>query len=355
MRTMNVLVIESSVKWAENLTLVGCNTYYIDYRKKLGGRYNVDSSKVNFIPLDCDRSSSFYKRYKAFSKVVSKYNITHVLTARKDDVVMAFICKMLRHRKLICISTNHNSYAWVNSKQVWIYSKLLKYTTDAYFSLAMFVTKQLVKNGYSGNKILQVANTVSGIEPKTSWEIKDNAPNIIYVSQVYSGKRQLVLLEAINRVKSRYPSIHATIYGNVIEEEYNDLLKQYIIKNNLQKNITLYGVIDNIELLRLLPTYDIYISPSIMEMNPNNLLEAGAAKIPVIAVRTSGVVDVIEDGVTGLLFEKDDVAACAEGLVRLIEDSDLRKTLGENLYNVVSVKNSPEYQGNLMWNFMKKL
>ena len=59
-------------------------------------------------------------------------------------------------------------------------------------------------------------------------------------------------------------------------------------------------------------------------------MEAMACGCPVIASDVGGNPEIVRDGETGLLFEPGNAAALAERLGRLIKDSALRKTLGDN-------------------------
>jgi glycosyltransferase involved in cell wall biosynthesis len=49
---------------------------------------------------------------------------------------------------------------------------------------------------------------------------------------------------------------------------------------------------------------------------------------PVVATRVGGLVDAIEDGVDGVLVSPGDVAALREAVERLLQDPDLRHSLG---------------------------
>ena len=62
---------------------------------------------------------------------------------------------------------------------------------------------------------------------------------------------------------------------------------------------------------------------------PNVLIEAMACGIPVVATAISGIPELIEDGVTGLLVAPDDPAALAAAIERLLGDAALRRRLGE--------------------------
>jgi glycosyltransferase involved in cell wall biosynthesis len=60
------------------------------------------------------------------------------------------------------------------------------------------------------------------------------------------------------------------------------------------------------------------------------ILEALAARKPVIATRVGAVPDVIRDGGTGLLIEPGDPVELQRAIKRLIEDAGLRRSLAEN-------------------------
>jgi phosphatidylinositol alpha-1,6-mannosyltransferase len=59
-------------------------------------------------------------------------------------------------------------------------------------------------------------------------------------------------------------------------------------------------------------------------------LEAGACGKPVIAGRGGGASDAVQDGVTGLLVNPSDVVKVADAIVRVLEDEELARRLGEN-------------------------
>ena len=70
----------------------------------------------------------------------------------------------------------------------------------------------------------------------------------------------------------------------------------------------------------LLPIADLMLMPSELESFGLAALEAMACKVPSIATRVGGVPELIDDGVTGLLFRVGDVDAMAAGAVQLLKD-----------------------------------
>ena len=72
---------------------------------------------------------------------------------------------------------------------------------------------------------------------------------------------------------------------------------------------------------------DIVVLPSHREGLPTVVLEAQAAGRPVVGAAATGIVDLVTDGKTGLLFPVGDVAALTRSLARLITDKDLARKL----------------------------
>ncbi|MGE0154866.1 MAG: glycosyltransferase family 4 protein [Reyranellaceae bacterium] len=73
---------------------------------------------------------------------------------------------------------------------------------------------------------------------------------------------------------------------------------------------------------------DLYVWPAINEAWGMTLLEAQAAGVPVVAGRTGGVPNVVDEGRTGLLPPVGDAQAFAAGVARLLDDGERRQTMG---------------------------
>ncbi|OGL49856.1 MAG: hypothetical protein A2161_03540 [Candidatus Schekmanbacteria bacterium RBG_13_48_7] len=109
---------------------------------------------------------------------------------------------------------------------------------------------------------------------------------------------------------------------------YRNELKNQIIKNGLENKLFLLGHIDH--LITFLDEIDIFVLPSKREPFGLVTLEAMAREKPIVAFRTGGTPDIIEDGVTGFLFPDGDWKSMAEGIKRLINDPELRVKIGKN-------------------------
>ncbi len=117
-------------------------------------------------------------------------------------------------------------------------------------------------------------------------------------------------------------------------------LTEAISTAKLDSSFVLAGFVSDAR--ELLSAFDIFALPSVKEGLPYTLLEAGLARLPVVASDIPGIEDIIEHGVTGLLVPSHDPEALARALTRLKNYGPLRVRLGSALYEKVSAHFSPE-------------
>jgi glycosyltransferase involved in cell wall biosynthesis len=82
------------------------------------------------------------------------------------------------------------------------------------------------------------------------------------------------------------------------------------------------------EVVALLGEGGIFVWPGCGEAYGIAYLEAQAAGLPVVAQETAGVPEVVQDGVTGFLTREDDVQAYTDAIAVLLNDNDLRLSMG---------------------------
>ena len=89
------------------------------------------------------------------------------------------------------------------------------------------------------------------------------------------------------------------------------------------------GVVPHGELPAHFNDADAFALPSLTEGHPKVLIEAMACGLPCAVSARGGNLALVEDGVTGLLFDPEDVDALARTLDRILGDPDLARCLGE--------------------------
>jgi glycosyltransferase involved in cell wall biosynthesis len=89
-------------------------------------------------------------------------------------------------------------------------------------------------------------------------------------------------------------------------------------------------VIPDKKLVEMYQCADIFVFPSRLEGFPRVLIEAMAAGMAVVTTDAPGCMEVVQDGVTALVSDPDDVEGMASHIQTLIEDESLRKRLVAN-------------------------
>ena len=80
---------------------------------------------------------------------------------------------------------------------------------------------------------------------------------------------------------------------------------------------------------------DLLVHPADMEGLGVSLLQASAARVPIIASRAGGMPEAVVDGENGLLISVGDVAGLAAAMNRLLGDAGLRKQMGDSGWTMV--------------------
>jgi len=102
-------------------------------------------------------------------------------------------------------------------------------------------------------------------------------------------------------------------------------LTQLVAEQGLSAKITFLGYVTNVP--ELMAASDLFVLPSVNEPFGLVLLEAMAAKLPIIATNDGGVPEIITHRQTGWLVPPQDATALAAAIIRLKSDANLRATL----------------------------
>lgn len=110
------------------------------------------------------------------------------------------------------------------------------------------------------------------------------------------------------------------------------------LKNIYSKNISFVGKKNNNEVANFLRNSDVVIIPSLYETFGNVALEAMACAKPIIASRTGGLIELIDDSKNGFLVEPNNVIELRDTINYFIHNPNIHKSMGEN-----SFKKSKKY------------
>jgi colanic acid/amylovoran biosynthesis glycosyltransferase len=153
----------------------------------------------------------------------------------------------------------------------------------------------------------------------------------VCVGSLEEKKGQTYLVEACRLLKQRGLDFVCHLIG---DGQSREALEQQIQAAGLSGLVRLEGGQPRDQVVRMLRQADVVALPSIvtksgkMEGIPVALMEPLACEVPVVSTRISGIPELVEDGVTGLLVPPQDPAALAGALERLARDPELGRRMG---------------------------
>ena len=138
------------------------------------------------------------------------------------------------------------------------------------------------------------------------------------VGELNGNKDQITAIRAVELLRGKHPQIRLLLAGN---GPSHDMLENYICEKGLSENVRLLGYCTNLEEYQKIA--DVGISCSIREGLGLNVIEAQLTAHPFVAAKNRGHNELINDGVTGFLFEPRDYHGLAVALERLVESPTL--------------------------------
>ena len=146
---------------------------------------------------------------------------------------------------------------------------------------------------------------------------------LLSVGRLHPQKGHRVLLDAMAAARQGGARLSLLVAGDGAERA---ALEAQASALGLHGHVRLAGRRD---VRPLLAAADVFVFPSLYEAVGIALLEAMACARPVVASRTGGIPEVVEDGVSGILVTAGDADDLARALATLERDPERRRRLGE--------------------------
>jgi len=188
------------------------------------------------------------------------------------------------------------------------------------------------------NRVQVIHNGITPPEPsgrsiaelRAQLGVPQDKPLVGMIGRISPWKGQEVFLEAAALVAAENPNCHFIAIGGVFDKEIQHLerLKQLHERLNLEHVAILHDFMSDAR--EMLAAFDLFISPSTSpDPFPTVILEAMSAGVPVIATAHGGPLEMVVDGVTGLLVPPRDAAALAAAINALLLDPQRRQQMAE--------------------------
>jgi len=148
------------------------------------------------------------------------------------------------------------------------------------------------------------------------------------VGRISPIKGHICFIRAISRIVRRIPKLKVLIIGDSTpgKDGYKEEVKLLIRRLGLSPYVKFLGTREDIP--AILAGLDVLVMASLgPESFGRVLIEAGAVGVPTVATNVGGVVDIIDDGKTGLLVSPQNPEQMAAAISRLIKDRDFALSL----------------------------
>lgn len=321
---------------------------YVDQEKNVFRYRSVNlTSKVKYplpIPL------SF--RVK---KVITEFNpdIVHIHHPFLLSSVAIMYGKRLGIPKILTLHTQYERYAYyiapiperLTQEAIKMIIHNLSYKIDCITTPSESM-RELIRSYGVKNRIEIIPNAIHLIsfkeddelkrtEIKKQYNLKEDDKIILFVGRVASEKSIDKIIKALAIIKKRsIGKVKLLIIG---DGPAMDELKQLARTLKIEKDAIFAGTVSYEEIRHYYKMAYVFTIASTTETFGIVTIEALASGVPVLAVKAPGAVDILTDGVDGLLVDND-VEKLANALEKIIREPELREKLSRG-----ALKTSEKY------------
>ena len=197
-------------------------------------------------------------------------------------------------------------------------------------------TKDKVSEGYNlkekESKVIYKGIDANEFKSKVKYK---KEIDILFAGSPLSTKGAKEFIYAVRLLKKKHPNLNCVMLGRPSKVDI-DYLK--LIKNlGLEKNIRFGGYADHNQSIKYYLKSTIYPFPSYREAFGQTLLEAMAAKIPIVTTKVGGIPEVVTEK-EGFRVEPMKVEPIAEKISYLLENPKVREEMGASGYERVKKK-----------------
>lgn len=167
---------------------------------------------------------------------------------------------------------------------------------------------------------------------------------ILFSGRLERRKGAEIILQAINNILDINKNIHITFAGETKIGEsagYRQAIER-TLDDEKRSRTWFLGPLERDKLSLLYRRSEVFLIPSLFENSPYTLLEAMAARLPIVGADTSGISEIIDHNKTGFLFSLNNINELCTCLEELISSPDTREKLANNAYEHLIKNYSPE-------------
>jgi phosphatidylinositol alpha-1,6-mannosyltransferase len=160
-----------------------------------------------------------------------------------------------------------------------------------------------------------------------------DAPVVCCVSRLVARKGQDMLIRALPRLATAVPDVRLLIVGS---GPYDGTLRSLARASGVADRVTFAGAVPYAELPAYFRAGDVFAMPCRSRLGGLDIealgavfLQGAAVGRPVVAGRSGGAPEAVQDGTTGVVVDPESPSAIADVLAALLTDRDRAGRMGE--------------------------
>ncbi|WP_395044929.1 glycosyltransferase [Flavobacterium sp.] len=299
--------------------------------RKEGDLKNQLSKDVNYLFLN--RKKTFDLNAILKLKKHCKKNKIEYLQPHSSSFFTALLVKFMIP-KIKIIWHDHNGLSEFLSTRKSFVLKI----ASLFFYRIIVVNDQLKKWAEKElycEKVIFLPNftTINSFELNETKLKGEDGKRILCLANLRLQKNHFFLLKVAQELIKSHSDWSFHLVGKDFNDDYSKKVFDIISSKNLQNNVFIYGSKNDIN--NIIKQCEIAILTSQSEGLPVAILEYGLHKKPVVSTNVGEIPLIIKNCENGFVVSKNDENEFNNSLIKLINDIDLRRKLGNSLYNTI--------------------
>ena len=272
------------------------------------------------------RVARFFPLIAAYqvAKTIDRYRIDVLHIHWAKDLNLAVFAKLFSRRSVRLVYTRHMG---ITRPKKDFYHRFLYREVDKLIVGTKLLYEEAIEYlPISDNSIEQLYIGVPDVlvskdrckEILSNARLENRKFKLGLFGRIEHGKGQHILVDAVSNLNKKGYDVGVAIIGHIMDDEYFSRLKLNIEDNQLGDHVRFLGYMD--EPASIMRCFDVIMLTTYCETFGLVLAEAMRAGVAVIGSNAGGVPEIIEDGVSGLLFETGNSAALADAIESLMDD-----------------------------------
>lgn len=296
--------------------------------------YNESQEKDQYVKID--KNTNYIEYISGIIKTIIRLSPVIIIPNTSNDVLAAvrLIKKLELDIEVELIAVIHSDLTSSFKQYAFFEEFVAKF-------LCVSEEIHLKMNNVLPNRIHDIVSKVSPVPFKKFKKrlYNKNVLNIGYAGRLVKvDKRADDIIPFIERLESHNLNYNLHIAG---DGDYFEIIKKFILENNLQSKVHLYGFIENNEVYEFWGKMDIFINFSEREGTSISMLEALANGVVPILTNVSGVSKFVDEK-NGFIVEPGDINQMVDHFIHLDKNKQMIETLGMESINKVEKQCSLE-------------